>query len=112
MGAIVFFLFFFKLLDFVWDISRLPLMEDWPVPPVAVISFLIAAGTALVVRRNEKANLFLNEVAGELNKVTWPARKETVLSTGVVIVMVGICSLILFMFDFLWGTITGGMLGF
>jgi preprotein translocase SecE subunit len=46
---------------------------------------------------------FTNEVISELSKVVWPARKETALSTVVVTVLVGICSIILFGFDMFWG---------
>ena len=44
--------------------------------------------------------------------VTWPKGKETVASTGVIIVMVGIASMILFFFDAFWGTITPELMEF
>jgi preprotein translocase SecE subunit len=53
---------------------------------------------------------FLNDVAVELSKVTWPTMQETVASTGVIIVMVGIASLLMFFFDTLWGTLTRSFL--
>lgn len=49
-----------------------------------------------------KAKGFLSDVRTELHKVTWPARKETISTTWVVIVIIilisfylGLCDLIL-----------------
>ncbi|MGP0058151.1 MAG: preprotein translocase subunit SecE [Beijerinckiaceae bacterium] len=36
---------------------------------------------------------FLQEVRSEANKVTWPSRRETMITTGLVIVMVLFASL-------------------
>ncbi len=36
----------------------------------------------------EKARRFLIDVRQELNKVTWPERKETMASTGVILILV------------------------
>lgn len=46
-----------------------------------------------------KATQFLREVKVELKKVTWPSRKETLASTGVVIVLVVIISAFLGLVD-------------
>ncbi|HET7849181.1 MAG TPA: preprotein translocase subunit SecE [Pseudolabrys sp.] len=35
---------------------------------------------------------FLEEVRSETNKVTWPSRRETLITTAMVFVMVGIAS--------------------
>jgi preprotein translocase subunit SecE len=49
-----------------------------------------------------KAKYFLSDVRSELNKVTWPARKETISTTWVVVVIIllisfylGVCDVIL-----------------
>jgi preprotein translocase subunit SecE len=42
-----------------------------------------------------KANKFLQEVKIELGKVTWPARKETVATTWIVVVIIVLISLYL-----------------
>ncbi len=107
-GAAVF-LFLEKLTGAIWSLVRLPRMVDWIATPQAIIAFAIAAGAALIVRRNQKSNQFLNEAVTELSKVTWPPNKETVVSTGISCVLVAICALILFAFDSLWGTITRGL---
>lgn len=110
LGSAIVFLFLSKLTIAVWDLSRLPILEEWPVEPPYLIGFGIAVGVGLWVRRNDRANNFLNEVALELSRVTWPARKETVASAGVVVVLIGIAALILFLIDTLWGTMIRGVL--
>ncbi|MBI9077801.1 MAG: preprotein translocase subunit SecE [Desulfatibacillum sp.] len=42
---------------------------------------------------------FLREVRGELKKVTWPSRKQTIGSTVVVIILVTIISIFLGLVD-------------
>ena len=42
---------------------------------------------------------FLGEVRQETAKVTWPTRRETAISTGMVLVMVAIASLFFFLVD-------------
>ena len=79
--------------------NRLPLTN--------VVSLLIAIGGGVYVFRNKTANDFLNEVVTELWKVAWPDRKETQNSTVIVIVTTIIVSLILGVFDMVWGKLTG-----
>ena len=58
------------------------------------------AGTAAIVAyRNEQVFASVVEVTRELEKVTWPTRKETSAATVVVIVTVLISALILSSFD-------------
>ncbi len=44
---------------------------------------------------------FLRESYAELKRVTWPSRKETLGSTTVVFIVVGIIMLFIALFDFL-----------
>ncbi|MBI2981604.1 MAG: preprotein translocase subunit SecE [Deltaproteobacteria bacterium] len=44
----------------------------------------------------------MNEVVVELSKVSWPLGKETLASSGVVVVLVGIAALILAVVDMIW----------
>ena len=55
-----------------------------------------AAGQASIVQR---AVQFLREVKNELRKVAWPSRKQTISSTGVVLVLVVIISAFLGLVD-------------
>ena len=98
-------LLFREIMATVWVVARLPLPPDWILSPPDLIAAAVGLATFVVLLQNEKVNAFVNEVITELSKVTWPNRKETVLSTGVVSVLVGICSIILFGFDMLWGAL-------
>ena len=42
---------------------------------------------------------FVREVRQEVSKVTWPTRKETMISTGMVFVMVFLAALFFFLVD-------------
>ena len=42
---------------------------------------------------------FLQEVRSETNKVTWPSRRETMITTIMVFVMVGLASIFFFFAD-------------
>lgn len=98
-------IFFYYLSDTIWDMSGLAVPVDWFISPAQIIAFVAAIILFVVLQRNIKVNQFSNEVASELSKVTWPEKKETILSAGVISVMVAVCALILFAFDSLWGTI-------
>lgn len=108
-AAVVWYLLRHLLLQ-VWDIFRLPVMENWPLSLPALIALLVAVGGFIYVRRSAQAYGFLGEVATELSKVTWPTMQETVASTGVIVVMIGIASMMMFSFDALWGTLTRSLL--
>jgi preprotein translocase SecE subunit len=92
-----------ELIATVWVITRLSQPLDWIVAPTDILATVIALIVFVAFIRSEKINLFTNEVITELGEVIWPGRKETVLSTGVVSVLVGICAVILFGFDMIWG---------
>jgi preprotein translocase SecE subunit len=94
-----------EILGSVWVIARLPMPSDWIVSPVDMLAVVFGLATFFVLLKSGRVNGFTNEVITELGKVTWPNRKETVLSTGVVSVLVGICAMILFFFDLLWGAL-------
>ena len=110
VASFLVFLFLNRLVEALWNLVLLPEMADWVVAPATLIAFVFAAGSGLLARQNERSNGFLNEVVLELSKVSWPARDETFKSAGVVAVLVGIASLILFVVDALWGTIIRGVL--
>lgn len=42
---------------------------------------------------------FMREVRQEVSKVTWPSRKETMISTGMVFVMVFLAAIFFFVLD-------------
>ena len=113
--AIALFLFFaFKSgLNFVWEVASLPtpdFFETFPFSLPDAIVFVVMIAVVVGVRSLSVVETCGQEVVVELSKVTWPARKETVMSTGIVLVMLAIVSVVLFLIDSLWGTITKGIL--
>lgn len=53
---------------------------------------------------SSKATGFVDEVFGEVFKVTWPSLKETSASTLVVSVMVLVAAFVLAVMDYFWGS--------
>jgi preprotein translocase subunit SecE len=101
-----------QMLQQVWDIFRLPQIEGFIFQAPELISLVISVVGFIWLRRNAKVFGFLNEVATELAKVNWPTGSETLASTGVILVMVGIAAMIMFGFDAMWGTFTKSLLSF
>ena len=66
---------------------------------VLLASFGLAAIIALQSAPGRAAWAFAKESRAELRKVVWPARKETVQMTGVVIAMVIVAALFLWAVD-------------
>ena len=96
------FMLFLRVTDFAWDLGRLTPFEDWPVGPQHLLSLAVAGGLGLGVRLWARGNQFLGEVVIELSKVSWPLGKETIASSGVVVILVSIAALILAVFDMIW----------
>jgi preprotein translocase subunit SecE len=101
-----------QVFNSLWEVFHLPIQESWPVDYPQILGGVAAIAIFIILRRQPKVHEFGLEVISELSKVTWPTRKETTISTGVIIVMVGIASLILFGFDTVWGTLTKTFLEF
>jgi preprotein translocase subunit SecE len=92
---------FDKIITIVWDRFAEP-------RPVLVTLSAAALSTAatLLLNRNAKIHRLVQEVIGELAKVSWPSRKETQISTVVVIVTSIIAAAIIGSFDAAWSKIT------
>jgi preprotein translocase SecE subunit len=73
-------------------------------------ALVIAASAALIAYRNERVFAAASEVTRELEKVTWPSRKETSAATVVVIVTVAIAAIVLSTFDLVWMKLSGWIL--
>ncbi len=58
-----------------------------------------------------KAVQFVSQAKAELKKVTWPSRKQTLASTGVVIVIVAIMALYLGIIDLILAKLVKFILG-
>jgi preprotein translocase subunit SecE len=97
VGALLVAFLLSKAGDWVWSYFAKP--NELLVNGVAL---LVAAGGAVVAYRNERVFAAATEVTRELEKVTWPSRKETSAATVVVIVTVAVSALVLTAFDFIW----------
>ena len=103
------FLFFQKLVVAACDLAGWSRWENGILPLDVLIAVLLASGIGLVARYGSRSNNFLNEVVQDLAKVTWPMRKETITSAGVVVVLVGIAAVLLALIDLVWGTTAKGI---
>jgi preprotein translocase subunit SecE len=65
-------------------------------------ALLVAAAAGLLAYKNERVFAAAYDVTRELEKVSWPTRKETSAATVVVIVTVGISAIVLSGFDAIW----------
>ena len=77
---------------------------------VNMIAIGVAGTAAWAVYRNERAYASVVEVTRELEKVTWPTRKETSAATVVTLVTVLLSALVLSGFDALWSGFTNWFL--
>ena len=105
VGALLAAFLLSKAGDWVWGYFAKP--NELVVNGVALI---IAATAGYVAYRNERVFGAATEVTRELEKVTWPTRKETSAATVVVIVTVAIAALILSGFDVVWAALAGWIL--
>ena len=100
-------LVFRHLAEVVWDLAHLQVSADALLAPTDWIALGLAIVVFVTLMRNRRLNEFMSEVVLELSKVTWPPRKESVMSAGVIVVLVGIVSLLLVGFDTLWQKLIG-----
>ena len=80
---------------------------------VTVINAVAITGAALaayVAYRNERVFATVHDITRELEKVSWPTRKETSAATVVVLVTVSIAAVILSGFDAIWSFFTNWFL--
>lgn len=54
---------------------------------------------------------FIREVRQEMRRVSWPSRKETWVSTAMVLVMAGLASLFFVLVDFFAGSAVRAIIG-
>lgn len=68
----------------------------------ALLAVVIGFGTFFALLRNKDAVKFTDEVVGELRKVTWPTRDETVRATTTVIFTTIFVASLLGLYDLIW----------
>jgi preprotein translocase subunit SecE len=101
VGGVVAFWLVSKTADWAWSYFGKPNSLI-----IGTGAFLVAATATIIAWKNEQVFTLATEVAGELRKVSWPSRKQTVTSTIVVIVTTIIASLFLGVFDGVWSWVT------
>ena len=71
------------------------------------------ATPAITVKKNMKFNpaKYLREVRQEVSKVTWPSKRETFTSAGIVLVVISIAAIILMLLDQFFSFIVRIVLG-
>ncbi len=105
IGVLLVAFLLYKTGDWVWSYFSKP--NDLMLQTVALGIGLVAG---VVAYRNERVFAGTAEVTRELEKVTWPTRKETYYATIVVVVTVAIATLILSFFDLIWAFLAGKIL--
>lgn len=105
IGVLVFAFLAYKTGDWVWSYFAKP--NDLAMQGAALVLGIVAG---VVAYRNERVFATTAEVTRELEKVTWPNKKETYYATIVVIVTVLIATLILSFFDLIWAFLAGKIL--
>jgi preprotein translocase subunit SecE len=68
----------------------------------ALLGILGGAAGFVVALRNKEAVKFTDEVIGELRKVTWPSREETVRATTTVVLTTIFVAALLGLYDLMW----------
>jgi preprotein translocase subunit SecE len=108
LAAIALGKFLEKALSLAFSYSRLNdftiLVEGWTLS--TAVGFALAAVVAVVVWRIPKTQTVSLEIALELKRVTWPSLRETRSATVAVVVASFIASIILGVFDFIWGRLS------
>jgi len=69
-----------------------------------------AGVAAYIAYRNERVFATVHDITRELEKVSWPTRKETSAATIVVLITVSIAAVILSGFDAIWSFFTNWFL--
>lgn len=66
---------------------------------VKILPFLIGGGLFVWIYKSQRKMSYLDDVISEIRKITWPARKDTVASTVVVVIAILIIAGILGVYD-------------
>jgi preprotein translocase subunit SecE len=108
LAAIALGKFLEKIVSLIFSFARFNdatvLVEGWTTS--TLIGFLVAAIVAVVVWRIPRTQTVSLEIALELKRVTWPGLRETRAATVAVVVASFIASIILGVFDFIWGRLS------
>ena len=81
--------------------------------PKPEVAGSMPATPAKTIKKNMKFNpaKYLREVRQEVSKVTWPSKRETFTSAGIVLVVISIAAIILMLLDQFFSFIVRIVLG-
>jgi preprotein translocase subunit SecE len=106
-GGLLIFVLLLKTTDWVWGyFTRVP--DEFYVTVFAAVASLLLG---IYFYRHEPTYTLINEIAGELKKVTWPTSKEVKSATIVVVIMTIISASLLGLFDTVWSKLTAFIYG-
>ena len=95
-----------QIAELVFDWLEIATTRDYLLTFSEIASIVFCALVFVFARRSKRLTGFLNEAVNELSKVSYPTKKESGQSAVVVIVMVGIATLFLALFDSVWSFLT------
>jgi len=75
-------------------------------PVSRIVALAVAVGVTIYGLKSQKTFGYGLDVVAELRKVTWPSIEEVRAATIVTIVLVIIITILLGLFDFVWGGLT------
>lgn len=90
-----------QLADFIFDYFNFFTVQ-WVVSPSDIVGIAVGFFLFLFLVRSSKATKYLEECLAELMKVSWPKGKESVMSTGVVTILIGIATALVVVMDLLF----------
>jgi len=105
IGAVALAVLLVLTVEWIWGYFAKP-----PELGVYGIGVGLAAVATLFAFKNRALIESAEDVVVELEKVTWPSRKETSVNTVVVLVTVTVAALILSTFDGIWSYVTARIL--
>lgn len=107
-GALLVAFLLSKITDGVWHklAQYKPTLGEPQEEAVYTISALIGIGVAFYVWRKQAARDYVEEVATELSKVTWPDKKEVTNSTVVVVITTLVSTTFFALMDQFWRFVT------
>lgn len=95
-----------QIAELVFDWLEVATTRDYLLTFPEIASILFCSLVFVFARRSKHLMVLLNEAVNELSKVSYPTKKESGQSAVVVIVMVGIATLFLALFDSVWSFLT------
>lgn len=95
----------------VFDALRWAVTRDYFLTIPEILALVTAALIYFLVYRSQRAFGFFTEAVVELQKVTYPTKKEAGQSAGIVLVLVAVAAVILALYDVVWSLFTKFILG-